>query len=116
MEFSQLAERALAVRQLYSTYEQQNFGRAWHAKEIALGFMGDVGDLAKLVLALDGVRDIPDARAKLAHELADCLWVVLVLAKLYKIDLEQSFLETMDQLETNLNARLNPSANSSLGM
>jgi NTP pyrophosphatase (non-canonical NTP hydrolase) len=108
MEFTQLRERALAVRQLYRAYEQQHFGRAWQAKEIALGFVGDVGDLAKLVLALDGVRAIPDAHNKLAHELADCLWVILVLAQMYDIDLERSFLDTMTQLETSIQTKINP--------
>ena len=61
--------------------------------------LGDVGDLMKLVQAAAGVRAIPDARARLAHELADCLWSVMVLADLHGIDLEQAFLETMDALE-----------------
>lgn len=114
MEFTQLRARALAVRQLYSHYEQQHFGRAWQAQEIALGFVGDVGDLAKLVLALEGVRAIPDAHNKLAHELADCLWVILVLAQLYEIDLERRFLETMDQLELSIKEKLND--NSTFGV
>jgi hypothetical protein len=42
------------------------------AKSVAeLGFVGDVGDLAKVVQAAEGVGNISDAPAKLAHELAD---------------------------------------------
>ncbi len=67
-----------------------------------IGFVGDVGDLAKLVLAQNNVRNIEDFRTKLAHELSDCLWSVLVLAELYEIDLEHSFLTTMDDLEAHL--------------
>jgi NTP pyrophosphatase (non-canonical NTP hydrolase) len=53
--------------------------------------MGDVGDLAKLVQAKEGIREIANVDEKLAHELADCLWCVLVLANKYHIDLEGAF-------------------------
>jgi len=46
-----------------------------------------------------GARPIADVDRKLAHELSDCLWSVLVLAKLYGCDLEKEFLKTMDELE-----------------
>lgn len=79
-------------------------GRPWTGTELALGFAGDVGELAKLVMAKEGRRSTrhQDLDAALAHELADCLWSVLVLAKTYNVDLEQAFNHTMDQLETSL--------------
>ena len=104
MDFKMLTQRALAIRQLYSEHERKLYGSAWTAEEIALGFVGDVGDLAKLVMAQNGRRIIPDAHDKLAHELADCLWSVMVLAKLHGVDLEQSFLDTMDALEKQIAA------------
>ncbi|MCA9884339.1 MAG: hypothetical protein KC708_15260 [Anaerolineae bacterium] len=58
----------------------------------------------KLVQAKNGVRDIPDVDQKLAHELADCLWSILTLADQYQIDLEQTFLATMDEIEDRLDA------------
>lgn len=82
MEFRTLVERAVQVRERYAEFERQRFGKNWSREEIALGFVGDVGDLMKLVQAQEGVREIPDSRSKLAHELADCLWSVLVLSKL----------------------------------
>ncbi len=111
MEFHDLIERALQIRALYGDLEQQRYGRAWTNEEIALGFMGDGnlrlhGDLAKLVIAQNGVRDIPDARQKLAHELSDCLWSIIVLAHNYDLDLEASFLETMNSLEQQIKAEL----------
>ena len=87
---------------MYATLEQRTYGRAWNHEEIALGFVGDVGDLVKLVMAQEGVRQIPDVKSKLAHELADCLWSVLVLADVYGIDLEEAFLYTMDNLERQI--------------
>ena len=43
-----------------------------------------------------------DVDAKLTHELADCLWSVLVLADKYKIDLASEFMSTMDDLEKRI--------------
>ena len=63
-----------------------------------LGLVGDVGDLAKLVQGRAGVRSTDDVDAKLAHELADCLWAVLTLADLYAVDLEAAFSATMVDL------------------
>lgn len=105
MEFQQLIERAMQVRQQYAEWEQQRYGRSWTREELAMGFVGDVGDLLKLLLAQEGVRSIPDAEAKLAHELADCLWSIIVLSRLHGVDLEQAFLQTMNDLEQHLAAQ-----------
>ena len=59
----------------------------------------------KLVMAKEGRREGPaDLDAKLAHELADCLWSVLVLADAYGVDVGQAFLRTMRELEAKLPA------------
>lgn len=102
MEFGQLMQRALEIRQQYEIKEKQLYGSAWTNEEIALGFVGDVGDLAKLIVAESGKRNITESRKKLAHELADCLWSVMVLAYRHDIDLEASFQNTMDELENHL--------------
>ncbi len=99
MEFNDLIQRARAIRKLYHDHETRSYGTAWTNEELALGFVGDVGDLAKLVMAQNGRRTIPEAESKLAHELADCLWSVIVLADGHGIDLEKAFLDTMDDLE-----------------
>jgi NTP pyrophosphatase (non-canonical NTP hydrolase) len=43
---------------------------------------------------------------KLAHELADCLWSVLVLADRLGVDLGAAFAATMSDLEQNIRKRL----------
>jgi NTP pyrophosphatase (non-canonical NTP hydrolase) len=106
MEFEALQQKAIKIREQYAELERKEYGRSWSGEEVALGFVGDVGDLVKLVMAESGVRSIPDARQKLAHELADCLWSVLVLSHLYDVDLEPAFLRVMDELEQHIAARL----------
>ena len=99
MELMDAMASAKELRKLYASLETKRHGRLWNVEEIALGFVGDVGDLAKLVQAASGVRDIPDLRSRLAHELADCLWSVLVLADELDVDIERAFTETMAQLK-----------------
>jgi NTP pyrophosphatase (non-canonical NTP hydrolase) len=106
MDLRSLIQRALEIRRQYARLEQQTYGRSWTAEELTLGFVGDVGDLVKLVMAESGVRDIPAARQKLAHELADCLWSIIVLADAFEIDLPRAFAETMDELEQQIASRL----------
>ena len=105
MNFEELQDRALAVRKQFETFEKREHGRAWSSEELALGFVGDVGDLAKLVQAKNGVRQIDDLDDQLAHELADCLWSVMVLADAFDVDLENAFLETMTVLEQRLSLK-----------
>lgn len=102
MEFRTLVQRAVDVRRQYARFEKRKYGRAWTREEIVQGFIGDVGDLVKLTMAYSGVRDIPDAEQKMAHELADCLWSVLVLSEMYGVDLERAFIQTMDELERHI--------------
>ncbi len=99
MEFSQLSDRAMQIRQCFAAYEQRRTGRTWTREEIMQGFVVDVGDLMKLVMAKAGARKVDDVDTRFAHELSDCLWSVLVLARLYDVDLEKEFLKTMDELE-----------------
>jgi len=102
MEFQQLMKRAVEIRNQFEVKEQAQFGSAWNSEEITLGFVGDVGDLAKLIIAANGKRNIPNSKEKLEHELADCLWSVIVLSHMHGVDLESSFINTMNELEKYL--------------
>ena len=104
MELAQLSARALEIREHFAAPERNHAGRPWTREEVMQGFVGDVGDLMKLVMAKSGIRTVPDADRKLAHELSDCLWSVLILARLYDVDLEREFLRTMDGIEQKLRA------------
>ena len=102
MHLEDIIARARHIRSLYENYERENYGREWSMAEIALGLIGDLGDLAKLIQARLGVRGSLSAQeleAKLSHELADCLWSILVLSDKLQINLEDAFVATMDELE-----------------
>lgn len=102
MEFQKLIARAMQIRDQYVIKEQNLYGTPWNSEEIALGFVGDVGDLAKLIMAENGRRNIQGSKDKLEHEMADCLWSIIVLSQLHEIDLEKAFLNTMNELEKHL--------------
>lgn len=106
MELSECARRARRVHDLYDELNLAARGRTWSREEFMLGFVGDVGDLAKLVMAAEGARDVPGGRAALGHELADCLWSVLTLADRFDVDLSAEFERTMRELETGIQAEL----------
>lgn len=99
-----LQKRAQAIRQKYDELNAKNGHDKWDGVDYAAGFVGDVGDLIKLVMAKDGKRQGEDIDAKLRHELGDCLWSLLVIANHYDIDLEDAFKSTMDELNERLAA------------
>ncbi|MFI6693556.1 MazG nucleotide pyrophosphohydrolase domain-containing protein [Streptomyces sp. NPDC050433] len=107
MELHELQARALRIHDLYDELNQHTRGRVWTREEFMLGFVGDVGDLAKLVMAEEGARP-GGGRGALEHELADCLWSVLILAHRYGVDLDHAFRRTMDELDRSITAQLPP--------
>lgn len=109
MNFQEIVKRALEIRNKYSELERSKNGKEWTNSQIMEGFVGDVGDLMKLVMAKEGVRQIDGVDQKLAHELSDCLWCIIVLADKYGVNLEESFTKTMSELDQRISKEL-PSA------
>ena len=97
-----LSDRALEVRALFSEFERNAYGHEWGISELMAGFVVDVGDLTRLVMASQGSRHVDRVDEGLEHELSDCLWSVLVLAGRLGVDLGAGFVQTMDDLEAKL--------------
>jgi NTP pyrophosphatase (non-canonical NTP hydrolase) len=108
MDFAEMSDRALEVRAYLEDHERRSHGRPWTTEELTLGLVGDVGDLAKLIQAHEGVRASEGTNAKLRHELADILWSVIVIASRCGVDLEASFFETMDEIQRTVSKELHP--------
>ena len=106
MNFDQLLSRATEIRKKYDGLNQEKRGVTWNEQQLMAGFVGDVGDLSKIIMAKHGLREMDNVDTKLAHELSDCLWSVLVLASKYKIDLASEFMKTMDELEKRIDLEL----------
>jgi NTP pyrophosphatase (non-canonical NTP hydrolase) len=101
MKFEDLLKRAVEVRAKYDELNAKR-GVTWNEQNLMSGFVGDVGDLSKIIMAKHGLRGMDDVDTKLAHELSDCLWSVLVIADKYKINLAAEFTKTMDGLDKRI--------------
>lgn len=95
-----MCEEALKVKSLYHEKNKNDGHDTWDVSAYLQGFVGDVGDLSKLLMAKQNFRDKENLDEKLAHELSDCLWSIMVIADELNIDLEKSFVGTMKELES----------------
>jgi hypothetical protein len=68
MEFETIVKRALEIRKKYDQLNESKRGVRWNEQQFMAGFVGDVGDLSKIIMAKHGLRDMDDIDAKLAHE------------------------------------------------
>src|SRR4051812_11216158 len=102
MDFDDIQKRAIDIRIKYDKLNQEKRGVTWSEQQLMAGFVGDVGDLSKIIMAKHGLRAMDDVDKKLAHELSDCLWSILVLASKYNIDLPTEFMKTMDDLDKRI--------------
>ncbi|HET7528783.1 MAG TPA: MazG nucleotide pyrophosphohydrolase domain-containing protein [Candidatus Saccharimonadales bacterium] len=88
-----LEQRAMEIRNRYKELEIKRDGQSWDAKKMARGFKKDVEDL------IDILESKKIDERKLSHELADCLWSVLVIARKVDVDIERAFWTTMGELD-----------------
>ena len=104
-QFSDLMQMAIKVRDHYSQLQVADGQKKWDASDRMAGYVGDVGALSKLVMVKQGLRRGPqNIDEELAHELADNLWSILVLADELDVDLEAAFLDGMEQLHARIEA------------
>lgn len=101
-DLADLQEKAQEIRRKYDELNAKDGHSKWAGIDYTAGFVGDVGDLMKLVMAKDGKRHGEDVDAKLKHELGDCLWSLLVIANHYGVSLEDAFNTTMTELDERL--------------
>ena len=103
MKYSDLVRVVLETRQLFERYEEKSLGKKWGNEELLVGLVTDVGDLARIVLAKEGYRSINgDVDMALRHELADCLWVIIILSEKYKVDLPSAVLEMSKDIKKKI--------------
>ena len=100
MDIAAMQARAVATRKQFAEFEVATYGAEWSTNDLLMGLMTDVGDLAAAVQRAEGRRPAgPTSSAdELGHEISDCLWVLLVLADKYDVDVANAFDTTMDQI------------------
>ena len=73
-------------------------GRPWDPFVMVTDLLEEAGEVAADVKGLEGFKpaDKPETKEMLATELSDLLYIIFVLAEHYKINLEERFLETVN--------------------
>ena len=104
MTIEQLSKKAERIKEKYEDLNRINGKKPWTVTEYANGLMGDVGDLIKLILQkkTSRVKKSKDLNKKIRHELADCLWSIIVIAQEMDVDLEKEFLINIEYLQQKL--------------
>lgn len=106
MDIAELQKQALVIADLYDQLNNEEGRITWSDQQLLQGFVGDVGDLSKIIMARNKLRPMDNVEEKLAHELADCLWSILVLAAKCNVDISQAFTKNMKELEEKLRQQL----------
>lgn len=68
-ELEDLKHAAMRVHDLYDELNLKDRGRVWTREEFMLGFVRDVGDRAKLVMAADGARTMTELEQAITRRL-----------------------------------------------
>lgn len=99
----QAQDLALKVRDHYSDLQKKDGQKQWAARDRFDGMIGDIGTLAKLLMAKDNIRRGPEnIDEEITHEMNDLLWSVLVLADEAGVDIISSFPDSMNELNSRI--------------
>ncbi|WP_052574102.1 hypothetical protein [Haloferula sp. BvORR071] len=103
IDLTAASDRALQIRELYTKLEQRMHGGAWSPQELMIGYLYDLGELGRLIMAKEDrwvhQGDLP---RELEDKLSECLWWVLVLAERTGVDISKAFTAKMNELSADL--------------
>lgn len=73
-------------------------GKSWTPFAMVTDLLEEAGEVASAIKGLEGFKppDEPKTKDMLATELSDLLYIIFVLAEHYGIELEESFLQTVN--------------------
>ncbi|MCW3976946.1 MAG: hypothetical protein NWE77_03325 [Candidatus Bathyarchaeota archaeon] len=73
-------------------------GRGWTPFVMATDLLEEAGEVASAIKGLEGFKppEKPATKEMLATELSDMLYIIFVLAEHYSIQLEETFLQTVN--------------------
>jgi NTP pyrophosphatase (non-canonical NTP hydrolase) len=74
-------------------------GKGWTPFVMVTDLLEEAGEAAAVVKGLEGFKppEKPKTKEMLATELSDLLYIIFVLAEHYGINLEESFMQTVDE-------------------
>lgn len=101
IDFDQLKERSLKIRERYHELERTHHGSEWTVTEDALAFLTDAGLVGRLAMSQQGRWPKGNTDEELRHKLGESIWWLAVLAERMDINLEkatESFLAKTEKL------------------
>ena len=107
MTFDEAHQGARRTRELYRRLERERYGREWELRDLFIGLQGDMGDLAQLLGAHQGIRPGPEELTDaIGHEIADCVWSLFVIADELVIDVGEAYAALLDELTGRIERKL----------
>jgi NTP pyrophosphatase (non-canonical NTP hydrolase) len=74
-------------------------GKQWKAEVRSLDLVEEVGELCNAILVREGHKGKKRAKAELADSLVDILFDLILLADIYKIDLDKEYLKMIADIK-----------------
>lgn len=98
MDFKRIIREAKDIKFAFDDLNRRRGEDVWQAREYADGLAGDVGDLIKLLVKYQK-SESDDTLKKIRHEIADCLWSLILLSQELNVDLEKEILINLEYLK-----------------
>ena len=103
MNFRELVTRSNDIKVKYRTKNLEDGHKEWTVSDYMSGFVKDVGDLSKLIMAQQNLRSFDgNLEDALKHELGDCLWSLIIICEELGIDPKDALNKTLTDLEERL--------------
>ena len=102
LNFEQLKERSLKIRQRYHELELNHHGSEWTVEEDALAYLTDAGLVGRNIMSQQKRWPKDGSEAELKHKIGENIWWLIVLAERSEIDIR----EALDQFLSKTNAGL----------
>jgi hypothetical protein len=102
LNFEELKERSLKIRQRYHELELLHHGSEWSVEEDALAFLTDAGLVGRLVMSQLGRWPKENTNEELRHKIGESIWWLTVLAERMDINIETVTEEFLSKTESLL--------------
>ena len=99
LNFEQLKERSLKIRQRYHELELNHHGSEWTVEEDALAFLTDAGLVGRHVMSQQGRWPKENTEQELKYKIGESIWWLTILAERMNINIEEATEEFLSQTE-----------------
>ena len=99
IDFKQLIQRSLKIREKYHQLEKSHHGTEWTVEEDALAFLTDAGLVGRLTMSQQGRWPKANTEEELKHKLGESIWWLTVLAERMNMNIEEVTEEFLTKTE-----------------